>query len=54
MGKDLSIEANNIVEAMVKGKELIKYPYMRRELTETEVYFEEIGPVRWMKERDKK
>jgi hypothetical protein len=54
MGKDLSIEANNIVEAMEKGKELIKHPYMRRELTETEVYFEEIGPVRWMKERDKK
>ena len=37
MGKDLSIEANNIVEAMEKGKELIKHPYMRRELTETEV-----------------
>ena len=54
MGKDLSIEATNIVEAMEKGKELIKHPYMRRELTETEVDVEEIGPVRWMKERDKK
>ena len=29
MGKDLSIEANNIVEAMEKGKELIKHPFMR-------------------------
>ena len=54
MGKDLSIEANNIVEAMEKGKELIRQPYMHRELTETEVYFEEIGPVRWMKERKMK
>ena len=49
MSKDLSIEATNIVEAMEKGKEMIKHPFMRKELTEREVYFEEIGPVRWMK-----
>jgi hypothetical protein len=49
MGKDLSIEADNIMEAMEKGKEMIKHPFMRKELTEREVYFEEIGPVRWMK-----
>ena len=36
---------------MEKGKELIRQPFMRRELTEREIYFEEIGPVRWMKER---
>ena len=51
MSKDLSIEATNIVEAMEKGKEMIKHPFMRKELTATDVYFEEIGPVRWMKER---
>ena len=51
MGKDLTIEATNIVEAMEKGKAIIRQPFMRKELTETEIYFEEIGPVRWMKER---
>ena len=51
MSKDLSIEATNIVEAMEKGKEMIKHPFMRKEMTATNIYFDEIGPVRWMKER---
>ena len=51
MGRDLTIEADNIMDAMEKGKALIRQPFMRRELTEREIYFEEIGPVRWMKER---
>lgn len=51
MGRDLTIEADNIMDAMEKGKALIRQPFMRKELTEREIYFEEIGPVRWMKER---
>ena len=49
MGRDLSIEADNIMDAMEKGKEMIKQPFLRKELKEKEIYFEEIGPVRWMR-----
>ena len=51
MSKNFSIEAKNIVEAMGKAREMAKQPSMRKEMNPTQVYFDEIGPIRWMKER---
>ena len=48
MSKELTIEANDLGEAMEKAQAMMAEPIPYRELTPTKVYFDEISPMNWM------
>lgn len=48
MSKELTIEANDLGEAMDKAEAMMAEPIPYKELTPTKVYFDEISPMNWM------
>ena len=48
MSKKLTVEANDLGEAMEKAEAMTAEPIPYKELTPTKVYFEEIRPMNWM------
>ena len=51
MSKELTIEADNLAEAMGKAQKMMAEPIPYRELTATKIYFDEISPIKWMDEK---
>ena len=48
MSKELTIEANDLGEAMDKAEAMMAEPIPYRELTPTKLYFDEISPMNWL------
>ena len=48
MSKELTVEANNLAEAMEKAEAMMAEPIPYKELTPTKLYFDEISPMNWM------
>ena len=48
MSKKLTVEANDLGEAMEKAEAMMAEPIPYRELTPTKLYFDEISPMNWM------
>ena len=48
MSKELTIEAENLKEAMDKAQAMMAEPIPYKELTMTKVYYDEISPIKWM------
>jgi hypothetical protein len=48
MSKKLTVEANDLGEAMEKAEAMMAEPIPYKELTPTKVYFDEISPMNWM------
>ena len=48
MSKELTVEANDLGEAMDKAEAMMAEPIPYKELTPTIVYFDEISPMNWM------
>ena len=48
MSKELTVEANDLAEAMEKAQAMMAEPIRYKELTPTKVYFDEISPMNWM------
>ena len=48
MSKELTVEANDLGEAMDKAEAMMAEPIPYKELTPTKVYFDEISPMNWM------
>ena len=48
MSKKLTVEANDLGEAMEKAQAMMAEPIPYKELTPTKVYFDEISPMNWM------
>lgn len=48
MSKELTIEANDLGEAMDKAEAMMAEPIPYKELTPTKLYFDEISPMNWM------
>ena len=53
MSKELTIEADNLAEAMGKAQAMMAEPVRYSELTVSKVYFDEISPIKWMDEKAK-
>ena len=51
MSKELTIEANNLAEAMEKAQAMMAKPMPYSELTIRKIYFDEISPIKWMDEK---
>ena len=47
MSKKLTVEADNLAEAMEKAQEMVAKPMRYSELTPVKVYFDEISPIKW-------
>lgn len=50
MSKELTVEADNFVEATKKAQAIMAEPVPYSELTVTDFYFDEISPIKWMDE----
>ena len=48
MSKKLTVEANDLGEAMEKAEAMMAEPIPYKELTPTKLYFDEISPMNWM------
>ena len=48
MSKELTVEADNLAEAMKKAQTMMAEPVPYNELTLTKLYFDEISPIKWM------
>ena len=48
MSKNLTIEANDWVEAVEKARTMMAEPIPYKELTPTRVFYDEISPINWM------
>lgn len=48
MSKKLTVEANDLGEAMEKAQAMMAEPIPYKELTPTKLYFDEISPMNWM------
>ena len=48
MSKELTIEANDWVEAVEKARTMMAEPIPYKELTMTKEYYDEISPIKWM------
>ena len=48
MSKELTVEANDLGEAMDKAEAMMAEPIPYKELTPTKVFFDEISPMNWM------
>ena len=51
MSKELTIEANDLAEALKKARAMMAEPIPYKELTPTKVYYEDISPVKWMSDK---
>ena len=51
MSKNLTVEADNLNDAVKKAQEMMSGPISQKELKITNLYFDEISPVKWMEER---
>lgn len=51
MSKELTIEANDLNEAMEKAKAMFNDPVSLKDWEITKLYFDEIGPIKWMDEK---
>ena len=54
MSKKLTVEADNLAEAMEKAQEMVARPIPYKELTPTKLYFDEISPIKWADEEQLK
>ena len=50
MSKELTVEADNLAEAMEKAQAMMAEPVPYNELTATKIYFDEISPIKWKDE----
>ena len=50
MSKELTVEANDLTEALEKAKAKMAEPIPYRDLTPREIYYDEISPMKWMDE----
>ena len=50
MSKELAVEADDFMEAMDRAKAKMAEPVPYSELTVTQVYYDEISPIKWMDE----
>ena len=48
MSKELTVEANDLGEAMDKAETMMAEPILYKELTPTKVFYDEISPMNWM------
>ena len=48
MSKELTVEANDLAEALEKVREMMAEPIPYKELTPTKVFYDEISPMNWM------
>ena len=48
MSKELTVEANDLGEALEKAREMMAEPIPYKELTPTKVFYDEISPMNWM------
>ena len=48
MSKELTVEANNLAEAMEKAEAMMAEQITYEELTPTSVFYDEISPMNWM------
>ena len=46
MSKNLTVEADNLNDAVKKAQEMMSGPISQKELKITNLYFDEIGPIR--------
>ena len=53
MSKKLTVEADNLAEAMDKAQTMMAEPVRYSELTVSKIYFDEISPIKWMDEKAK-
>lgn len=51
MSKELTIEANDLNEAMEKVKAMFNDPVSLKDWEITKLYFDEIGTIKWMDEK---
>jgi len=49
--KELTIEANDLNEAMEKAKAMFNDPVSLKDWEITKLYFDEIGTIKWMDEK---
>lgn len=52
MSKELTVEADNLAEAMDKARTIMAEPVPYSELTVSKIYFDEISPIKWMEEKE--
>ena len=50
MSKKLTVEADNLKEALDKAQTKMSEPIPYRDLTPREIYYDEISPIKWMDE----
>lgn len=50
MSKELTIDADNLAEAMHKAQAIMAKPLMYKEMTATKIYYDEISPIKWKEE----
>ena len=50
MSKELTVEANDLSDALEKAKAKMAEPIPYRDLTPREIYYDEISPMKWMDE----
>ena len=51
MSKNLTVEADNLNDAVKKAQEMMSGAISQKELKITNLYFDEISPIKWMEER---
>ena len=51
MSKELTIEADNLDEALDKAQTMMAEPVPYSELTVRKIYFDEISPIKWIDEK---
>ena len=50
MSKELTVEANDLSDALEKAKAKMAEPIPYRDLTPRKIYYDEISPMKWMDE----
>ena len=53
MSKNLTIDADNLAEALKKAQATLEEPVPFKELTPTRIYYDEFAPVKWMNDKKK-
>ena len=48
MSKELTVEADNLAEAMDRAQKIMAEPVRYSELTVSKIFFDEISPNKWM------
>ena len=52
MSKELTVDADDLVEAMDKAQAMMAEPVPYSEMTLSKIYFDEISPIKWMDEKE--